>query len=360
MPDKELKRLNTVSRFLQLEVSKENELQQIVELAAKICGTPMAMLSFIDTESQYIKYQTGVDIAVAQIQDTICQHTIKQTGLMVITDTTLDERLIHNDFIMNKCGVRFYAGSPLATHDEQNIGTLCVCGREPKELSPVQQKMLQRLSRQASQLLEFDASLALLKAQAEHARAEEDKLRSFFESTSSCHLLLDSELRVVSYNKAIADRLQHVYGLPIEEGMLLTEFVEPTFLKEFTQNCREALKGIPVRTKSSIASPQGPISWSLAYDPALDANANIIGVCYSATDISQTVEHEKTINSQETSFRQIDQILAHELAAPMRTLAKAMSKLPELDFPNHQQEISMLTIAFEELQEKSRLLNVNE
>jgi hypothetical protein len=45
MPQKELERLQAVNRFLKLEVSKEKEIQEIVELAAEICQTPTAFMT---------------------------------------------------------------------------------------------------------------------------------------------------------------------------------------------------------------------------------------------------------------------------------------------------------------------------
>ena len=48
MPQRELERLQAVNRFLKLEFSKEKELQEIVELAAAICGTPTALITLID------------------------------------------------------------------------------------------------------------------------------------------------------------------------------------------------------------------------------------------------------------------------------------------------------------------------
>ena len=89
MPLKELERLAAVNRFLKLEISKEKEIQEIVELAAKICGTPTALVT-------------------------------------LVADTLLDNRFVDNPLVTGGPGIRFYAGAPLTTQDEFNLGSLCV------------------------------------------------------------------------------------------------------------------------------------------------------------------------------------------------------------------------------------------
>jgi PAS domain S-box-containing protein len=352
MPEKELRRINTVSRFLQLKISKEEQLQEIVELAAKICDSPIAMITFMDSERQYIKFSVGTDLKELSYQDSFCRYTIKQQDLFVIPDAEADERVRNNHFVAGDPGIRFYAGSPLTTHDEHNMGTLCVYDIQPKTLTAMQGKMLHRLGRQVMQLLEFDASLQLLKEQYEYSMKEETKLRSFFESCSSCHLLLDKELRVVSFNKALADLMEKTYHLPIAEGVNMVDFVQAEAITEFTKNCHKALHGEAVQVESVVAAPQGDVVWHLTYEPAFDSEVNIVGVSFCATDITQSVKHEKTVIGQEEAFRQIERIVSAELQQPIALVTEAMISLKQQGFPDHVEEFSLLGVAFDELSEK--------
>lgn len=163
MPERELARLNIVNRFLQLNVSRDKELQQIVELAAKILDSPVAMITFMDRDTQHIKYKVGTDLEKLPFSDTFCQFTIRQEHLLIIPDASEDERVKMNPFVCKDPNVRFYAGAPLRAHGESNVGTLCVLDVKPKVLTDLQEKMLHRLSRQITQLLEFEASVQLLK-----------------------------------------------------------------------------------------------------------------------------------------------------------------------------------------------------
>jgi hypothetical protein len=333
MLDNKLMRLNTVNRFLQMETSKDTELQQLVELASQICGSPMAMITLMDDETQHVRFKVGVSISEVPYQDTFCRYTVAQKEMLVITDATLDERVMNNKFVLNDPNIRFYAGAPLTTHDDLIMGTLCVYDIQPKILTPIQEKMLSRLAKQVTRLMEFDASLELLNEQHNYSKSEEIKLRSFFESTSSCHLLLDWNLRVIYFNKCLVDTLTSIYGLPIKEGMLPHEYGEPSSLEDFTRNCEKALKGEAVRIEIVVPSPKGDITWYHTYEPAANSEGNIIGVSFVATDISQTVKHEQTVNGQEESFRQIERIVSAELAHPIQMIAEAMTGLKQEGYP---------------------------
>ncbi|MBS7562999.1 GAF domain-containing protein [Mucilaginibacter sp. Bleaf8] len=356
MSGEKLRRLYTVNRFLQQDVSKEKELQQIVELAAKICNSPIAMLTFMDNKTQYVKFRVGTDLQEVPYQDTFCRHTIQQNKLVVIPDTATDERVFNNRFVVQAPHVRFYAGSPLTTHDELNLGTLCVYDFAPKSLTPVQEKMLNQLSRQAIQLLELDASLRLLKEQYELAMEEETKLRSFFEGSSSCHLLLDKELRILAFNQALADVMATLYRTSVTEGVKISEHLHPAFVNEFILNCERALTGERIATETVIVTPGGEIPTYVTYEPALDAEGNIIGVSYSGTDVSDMARQEETISRQEESFREIERILSAEIKQPLILARNGMNRLQLQKGAREVEEVVLLEAAFVELEQKRTII----
>lgn len=220
----------------------------------------------------------------------------------------------------------------------------------------MQEKMLFRLAKQVVRIFEFEASLHLLKEQYEFSRAEETKLRSFFESTSSCHLLLDTELRVIFFNKAIADLLKNTYQVEIAEGMMVRDYVESSFLDEFILNCQKALHGEVLSLESVVASPLGSIPWQLTYEPAYNNEGVIIGVSYSAIDITQSVRHDKKVSEQEESFRQINRILSAELSDPLAVIFKAMAGLKQQGSLDLVPEFNLLEIVMLELADKSKLV----
>lgn len=55
----ETERPQAAQRFLNLEISKEKELLDIVQLAAEICSTPSAQITLIDEDTQYVRFKVG-------------------------------------------------------------------------------------------------------------------------------------------------------------------------------------------------------------------------------------------------------------------------------------------------------------
>lgn len=77
MPTPESERLQAVNQFLNLNINKERELQEIVELASGICQTPIALISMIDDDTEYFKFRIGTDIAQNARKDSFCQYLIR-------------------------------------------------------------------------------------------------------------------------------------------------------------------------------------------------------------------------------------------------------------------------------------------
>ncbi|MHB8209498.1 GAF domain-containing protein, partial [Mucilaginibacter sp.] len=135
MSKRELERQQVVNQFLNRQICKENELQEIVKLAAEICQAPTALITLLDADTQYIKFKFGFDRDTTSRQDSFCNHTIEQSEVMVIPDALLDDRFVDNTLVNSETKIRFYAGSPLTTHDGHNLGSLCVMDRAPKNVN---------------------------------------------------------------------------------------------------------------------------------------------------------------------------------------------------------------------------------
>lgn len=356
MSDSTLKIVNSVNRFLHMKIDRGDELQQIVELAANMCNVPIAMITFMDDQTQHVKFKVGTDHSEISFNDPFCKHTVIQKELLIIPDTLVDERVKNNPYVLQNPHLRFYAGAPLTTHDDYNIGTLCVYDIQPKTLTIIEQKMLRRLARQVTRLLEFDASLQLLKEQYEFSRVEETKLRSFFESSGCCHLLLDTHLRVLSFNNAMVNLLRNNYQLTIAEGMEVNDYIETEFADEFIRNCKRALMGENVNIEAIINPSKGSNPWHLIFEPAFDSMGVIIGVTYSATDITQMVRNEKTVVEQGESLRQIDRILSADLHHPLEIIKRTMSAMKEQGYPDGIVEFKLLEKACDELLNKGSLI----
>ena len=152
-------RLRALHAYEMLDTDPEKDFDDIVELAASICGTSIALVSLVDSERQWFKASVGLDMRETPIENAICSHAILEEEFLEVEDTMKDARMIENPLCCSDPGLRFYAGALLKTPDGLPIGTLCVLDYEPRKLTPLQRDAIKVLARQVMAQLEMRKAL---------------------------------------------------------------------------------------------------------------------------------------------------------------------------------------------------------
>lgn len=133
----------------------ETAYDDIVRLASVLCGAPIALVSLIDRDRQWLKARVGFELAETPRSAAFCDHVVRNPEqLMEIPDATRDPRFQDNPFVTGPDQVRFYAGMPLVTPSGAAVGTVCVLDREPRDLTDTQREALASLARLTMNLLE--------------------------------------------------------------------------------------------------------------------------------------------------------------------------------------------------------------
>ena len=353
----EISRLQAVDKFLKLKISRENELTEIARYAAEICSTPMAFITLLSADTQHILFCVGSELKQTNRQDSFCNYTIMQDNVLVIPDTSKDERFVNNPFRdKTSANIQFYAGAPLVTKDGYNLGSLCVSGHEPMELSVIQEKMLAVLSRQVIHILDFDMSLAMLNEQYLEARKSEIKLSSFFESSISCHLLIGKDLEVLAFNKTLADMMRINHGIEMHIGNSVIDYIDDVFFPEFLSNFNKALSGRHIQNESPLITEGKKIWWNYNYVPAFDAEGEIIGVSYNAINITDLKLKEQQSNAKDESLKAIAFIQAHEIRRPVSSIIGLMNIFKADGYTSSREDLMVMERAVLELDEKIRLI----
>jgi two-component sensor histidine kinase len=175
-------RLNALYRYEILDTAREGDFDDIVELAASLCGAKISVINLIDAERQWFKAETGLGVRETPLDTSICSHVILQDDFVEIPDTLADHRTQDNPLCLDDQGLRYYAGALLRSRDGYPIGTLCVLHDAPYALNAFQKKSLQTLARQV--MRELDLRLAL--REQEVLRAEMDhRVKNSLQSVSS-------------------------------------------------------------------------------------------------------------------------------------------------------------------------------
>ncbi|MES1254548.1 MAG: GAF domain-containing protein, partial [Acidobacteriota bacterium] len=150
----ERERLETLHRYDILDTPPAPEFDDLARLAADVCATPMALVSFVAADRQWFKARIGLAVEGTARDVSFCAHAIQQPNVFVVPDTLRDDRFAGNPLVVGPPHARFYAGAPLTTPDGYALGTICVIDAVPRELSIAQEASLRALARHVVAQLE--------------------------------------------------------------------------------------------------------------------------------------------------------------------------------------------------------------
>jgi PAS domain S-box-containing protein len=179
LPPDEEARLAALRSLEILDTASEESFDELTALAARICQTPIALVSLVDEDRQWFKSRVGWSATATPRDISFCAHTILNHDLLVVPDASVDARFANSPLVTSDPGIRFYAGAPLVTPEGHALGSLCVIDRRPRALTAEQAQALRILSHQVVALLQTRRHLAELehitkeRLQAEQALAQE-------------------------------------------------------------------------------------------------------------------------------------------------------------------------------------------
>jgi signal transduction histidine kinase/ActR/RegA family two-component response regulator len=164
----EATRLKVLYDYDVLDSETEKIFDDLTQLAAQICQTPITLISLIDPSRQWFKSKVGLDAAETSRDIAFCAHAIHQKKIFEVEDTLQDKRFFDNPLVTSAPNIRFYAGTPLVSPDGHAIGTLCVIDDKPNKLTQDQRQALEVLGRSVISQMELRKKIKQLKQANQH------------------------------------------------------------------------------------------------------------------------------------------------------------------------------------------------
>jgi serine phosphatase RsbU (regulator of sigma subunit) len=183
LPADEAERIAAVRRYEILDTPPDGSFDRIARLAADLFDVPIGIVSIVDTDRIWFKAHHGVDVVQIDRDPGLCASAILGDEPWIISDARNDPRALANPLVAGEFGLQFYAGVPLTTHDGFNLGTLCVLGREPREVSDEQRRVLAELAALVVHELELRLSARQAVAAADRRLREAEQLAQALQSS---------------------------------------------------------------------------------------------------------------------------------------------------------------------------------
>ncbi|MFN7122004.1 MAG: PAS domain-containing protein [Hydrogenophaga sp.] len=335
-PANEDDRLAALRRLQILDTLPQKAFDSITGLAAGICGTPIALISLVDSKRQWFKARQGVELTQTSRDESFCAHAILQPGeVLVVKDARCDERF--QAFPMVRTGgIVFYAGAPIVSASGAALGTVCVIDTVARELDHKQLGMLKHLADLAMQLFE-------------HERGRRDQSERMVEQIVKGQQIVHDVLNEGRDMAAFIDRehsylfvnpaFQRYWTLEPQEimGMRVQDLIDTANYRAlFKPSINQALAGHESQFEIEMEFPgMGMRYLEVTHTPAREAGV-VHGVVERARDITLRKQSErqlddavKELQAKRLANRKYVYSVSHDLKEPVNAITNATRLLAE-------------------------------
>lgn len=232
VPNNESERIQTLYSLDLLDTPQDDDFDYITNLASYICKTPVAQVTLIDKDRQWLKSSVGLKDFEASREISFCAHAIMNPNdILEIPDATKDLRFINNPLTLTAQPVIFYAGIPLKTPDGLAMGTLCVIDHKPNKLDDKQREALIILGKQIERLFELRLVNSKLE-QTQKSLAKHNTLLQDFAGTVShdlkmplANLIITSDILKKKYDDKLDDTGKDYLGYLKKSSLSMSTYI---------------------------------------------------------------------------------------------------------------------------------------
>ena len=321
MPKSEEFRIQALKKYNILDADINELFDDIVALATEGCDKPLAMVSFIDADKQWVTSQVGSFPKTIHREKMLCAHTVNQNDVFEICDTLIDERTKQNEFVLEAPFIRYYAGVPLVNSDKQMLGTLCVLDTKPNTLNQQQKTMLKLLAKEVISQLEL------------HKKNDElSKLSNLYqmitEHNSDLIFAKDSEFKILYANSAFLSLHPQETRNKVIGYSTVEEYSEED-AEAFLVQDKLALEQGKTENIETVVFPCGDIRTLFITKTRFidnEGKAYILGVARDVTEREKLIEMLTKSNADLDEFAYI---ASHDLKAPLNAIKRLVSWIEE-------------------------------
>ena len=307
---RDARRLAALACYQIVDTPREASFDELAELAADLCGAPIAVVNLIASHRQFFKAEVGLGVRETPLDNSFCIHALLEDEFLLVPDATQDARFACNPRVTGEPHLRFYAGALLKTADGVPIGTLCVLDYQPRTLTALQQKSLRVLARQVMaqlelrrEVIERDRGNDELTRTRNEAVDSEARFRNMADYAPVMLWVTDANGACTYLNQRWCDFTGQT---PAEaEGLGWLAATHPDDSQRTGQIFLDAnATRVPFRLEYRLRHADGSYHWAIdAALPRFGADGTFLGYIGSVIDIQDRRHAEEQLQASEARYR---------------------------------------------------------
>jgi PAS domain S-box-containing protein len=204
-------RLAALRHTALLDTPPEEGFDRLTRMAARLLGTPVALISLISEDRQFFKSAIGLPEPWASRRAAPLSFSfdaqVVSTGEQLVVEDARRHPLLRHSTAIRELGWVAYAGVPLVTRDGQTVGSFSVVDKMPRLWSERDIALLKDLAASAVTEIELRREIAW-RGQAELGRRDsEEQSYSIFEQSGIGMAIILPDGRWHRVNQALCDML---------------------------------------------------------------------------------------------------------------------------------------------------------
>jgi PAS domain S-box-containing protein len=306
-------RLETLDRYQILGAAPDPAIDDLAELAAKICSTPVAGVSLAAADRIRIPGRYGIPEVELPLGSLPPAPPFTTQNVYEISDTRNHPAFAPSGISLAGRSFRFYAAAPLVAPSGVRIGALFVLDTTTRRLTPFQMQTLTILARQAMTTIELNHaqrqmdSIARSRQRIESALiVERNFVSTVLDTVDALVAVFDTAGRIVRFNRAC--ETTSGYDFPTLVGRYLWDKLiphsdVPAAIENFE---RLRANGFPAAFENQWVHRDGSlrrIAWSAS--PLLDEQGRVSFIIATGIDVTIQRVAEATLRESEARYRQL-------------------------------------------------------
>ena len=304
-------RLETLDRYQILDAAPDPALDDLAELAAKICSAPVAGVALAAANRICIHGRYGIPETELPLGTLPGDPPFRTQNVHEIPDSRIHPSFVPGGIFLSGRTFRFYASAPLITQSGVRIGSLFVLDLTSRRLTPFQMQTLTVLGRQAMTSIELGHALRQMESVGRSRQRIESALtveRNFvstvLDTVDALVAVYDTAGRIVRFNRAC--EAASGYDFPTLVGRYLWDKLIPHSDIPAAIQSFERLRadGVPTAFENEWRHRDGSlrrIAWSAS--PLLDDQGHINFIIATGIDVTVQRAAEETLRESEARYR---------------------------------------------------------